>query len=390
MVNYLRIWALTSALISGPIFASTTNNTPEVMLEKAIGEIRAQNNMQALQILNELTKVYPDFQLAQLIRADLLYAQGNLLNAMGQPIDKEVSNNLQAEAQARLSAAKAPPPGTIPGYIMSLPSWLSYLITIDFSESRAYLFDIKNGQVNFITSYYFTQGKLGSGKEKEGDKRSPIGVYRLTSPIPGSRLSNFYGSGALPLDYPNYWDKRNNRTGHGIWLHGTPVGQYSRPPLASDGCVVFANDDLQQLMAKLDWRRTLVITDKQLQWQTPDEIVEARTQLLNAIEGWRDAWQAQDINKYMRYYAADFSSDKGEKYQDWQARKGQLFGYHRPHKIQLSDLLLYQYPGNAKIAVSVFNQNYQREGKSSNERKRLWWQWRDGRWQILTEEIVTP
>ncbi len=39
--------------------------------------------------------------------------------------------------------------------------------------------------------------------------------------------------------------------GHGIWLHGTPSDTFSRPPKASDGCVVLANTDLDALAKNL-------------------------------------------------------------------------------------------------------------------------------------------
>jgi murein L,D-transpeptidase YafK len=272
---------------------------------------------------------------------------------------------------------------------MQVPNWLSHLITVDLHESRAYLFDIQKGQLIFVTSYYLTQGKLGAGKEKEGDKRSPIGVYRLSAPIPPLKLTPFYGAGALPLDYPNTWDKRNNRSGHGIWLHGTPIGQYSRPPKASDGCMVFSNEDLQQLMARVDWQRTLVITDSKLKWQQPEEVIAPRAHLMQTLENWRYAWEQQNITEYMRYYANDFVGNAGENKQAYQTRKAQIFSYNRAHKVGISDLLLYKYPNEKSLAISVFTQRYQREGKETVERKRLWWQWQNDQWKIINEEIIS-
>jgi murein L,D-transpeptidase YafK len=393
MANYLRIGTLiplTLAIITFGSYGSLSiAASPESLLEQAMSEVRAQKNKQALQTLNQLIAQYPDFQLAQLMRADLLYAQGNLLEKMGQPIDANTTGNLQAEAKARIKATKQPPEGTLPDYLMQVPSWLSHLITVDLSESRAYLFDIQKGQLIFITSYYLTQGKLGAGKEKEGDKRTPIGVYRLTAPIPPLKLTPFYGAGALPLDYPNTWDKRNNRSGHGIWLHGTPIGQYSRPPKASDGCMVFSNEDLQQLMARVDWQRTLVVTDSKLKWQQPEEVIAPRSHLMQTLEHWRAAWERQDIGDYMRHYAPSFIGSNREDKQAYEIRKKQLFSYNRAHKIQISDLLLVKYPGEANLAVSVFTQRYQRDGKDTLERKRLWWQWQGDQWKIINEEIIS-
>jgi murein L,D-transpeptidase YafK len=392
MAHYLRIRAISAAVIalSLRVFAvdAVEPIDAEQLLEKAMVEIRAQKNQQALQTLNQLIQHYPDFQLAQLVRADLLYAQGNLLAKVGQPIDGTLTKDLQSEAKVRLKANKTPPAGKLPDYVMSLPSWLSHLITIDLAESRAYLFDVKQSQLQFVTSYYFTQGKLGAGKEKEGDKRTPIGAYQLMAPIPAHKLTSFYGAGALPLDYPNFWDKRKKRTGHGIWLHGTPIGQYSRPPLASDGCVVFANDDLQKIMARLDWQKTLVIIDSPLRWEEPELIVAARQHLMRSLDQWRQAWLAQDIQRYMRFYSEDFVSGGGETRKDWQARKGQLFSYKLPHEIAFSDIFLYKYPGEQQLIVSVFTQTYHKAGKTSVERKRIWWQWQDDMWKILTEELI--
>jgi murein L,D-transpeptidase YafK len=392
MANHFRIGALiptTLAVITIGYGSLGVAATPEALLEQAMSEVRTQKNKQALQTLNQLIVQYPDFQLAQLMRADLLYAQGNLLEKMGQPVDSTTSNNLQAEAKARIKAVKQPPEGTLPDYVMQVPNWLSHLITVDLHESRAYLFDIQKGQLIFVTSYYLTQGKLGAGKEKEGDKRSPIGVYRLSAPIPPLKLTPFYGAGALPLDYPNTWDKRNNRSGHGIWLHGTPIGQYSRPPKASDGCMVFSNEDLQQLMARVDWQRTLVITDSKLKWQQPEEVIAPRAHLMQTLENWRYAWEQQNITEYMRYYANDFVGNAGENKQAYQTRKAQIFSYNRAHKVGISDLLLYKYPNEKSLAISVFTQRYQREGKETVERKRLWWQWQNDQWKIINEEIIS-
>lgn len=390
MAHHPRIRSLTALLAASLISLTAAAQSPaEALLEQALTQIRNQQDRQALRTLDSLIERYPDFQLAQLIRADLLYAQGNLLDKPGtRAIPAETASNLTAEAQARLNASKAPPAGTLPAYVMHLPSWLSYLITIDLSQSRAYLFQIHNGQLQFLTSYYTTQGKLGAGKEKEGDKRTPIGAYFMQAPIHPSRLTPFYGAGALPLDYPNSWDKRQGRTGHGIWLHGTPIGQYSRPPKASDGCVVVANEDLQQIMARLDWRKTLVITDSSLDWATPEETIAPRPALMQAIEGWRQAWEQQDIKRYMNYYASDFVSGTKENRRDWESRKAQIFSYNRPHTVRVDDLLLLRYPQDNRLAMVVFDQTYSRDGKVSKERKRQWWQWKQDRWQIIGEELL--
>ena len=73
---------------------------------------------------------------------------------------------------------------------------------------------------------------------------TPVGVYHVTANLPRKKLTDFYGSGAFPINYPNEWDRRQGRNGSGIWLHGVPSAVYARPPRASDGCIVLSNPDL--------------------------------------------------------------------------------------------------------------------------------------------------
>jgi murein L,D-transpeptidase YafK len=369
--------------------ANATSQEAEQMLAKAVTHIQAQQLTQALTTLDQLIQRYPHFQLAQMMRADLLLAQTHTLPNIGGQLDVQKTQALQAEARARLNASTYLAQQQQPAYLLgNLPYWLKHLITIDLTASRAYLFHVNQQQLNFSGSFYITQGSKGAGKEKEGDKRTPIGIYRMAQPIPAQKLSGFYGAGALPLDYPNSWDKRNKRTGHGIWLHGTPLEQYSRPPLASDGCVVFSNDDMSYILKQVDWQTTRVITDQSLQWTTNEKDLLSN-QLQQRIEAWRDSWEKQQANNYLNFYAADFTSQKGENKSQWTARKQQLFAFNQPHQIQINALLLLRYPSQGELVVAEFDQRYQRGSKIDVERKRLWWQQQQGEWLIIYEEVLS-
>src|SRR6267378_925842 len=115
------------------------------------------------------------------------------------------------------------------------------------------------GKPRFVADYYVSSGKNGPLKVREGDEKTPIGVYHVTASLPREELSDFYGSGAFPINYPNEWYRIQGRNGHGIWLHGTPSNTYSRPPRSSNGCVVLANSDLDALAGKLQIGVTPVI-----------------------------------------------------------------------------------------------------------------------------------
>ena len=101
---------------------------------------------------------------------------------------------------------------------------------MDASRSRLYLFENTGSELKLVGDYYLSVGKLGTEKSVEGDMRTPLGVYYVTSNLDPRTLKDFYGSGALPINYPNPYDMQRGKTGGGIWLHGTPPGQFSRPP----------------------------------------------------------------------------------------------------------------------------------------------------------------
>ena len=127
--------------------------------------------------------------------------------------------------------------------------------------TRLYLFEIRGHTLIKIFDEYASIGKNGSGKNFEGDKKTPLGVYTLGEKIT-QPLSDFYGEGAFPIDYPNVYDKLLNKTGHGIWIHGTPKDTYSRAPKSSDGCIVISNENFNTLDSNLKNKQTKVILSK--------------------------------------------------------------------------------------------------------------------------------
>ena len=58
-----------------------------------------------------------------------------------------------------------------------------------------------------------------SRKILDGSK-TRIGTVRNRPWRPLEIQHDKYGVAAYPLDYPNAWDRFNERTGYGIWLHG--------------------------------------------------------------------------------------------------------------------------------------------------------------------------
>jgi len=118
----------------------------------------------------------------------------------------------------------------VPGQLLALPRSVVQAIVVDVSASHFHVFKNEPDGLRLPRDYYVSTRTKGVNKIKEGDQKTLVGVYFITSGIPSSDLPEFYVAGALPVNYPNEWDIRNGRTGYGIWIHGVPENTYAFAP----------------------------------------------------------------------------------------------------------------------------------------------------------------
>jgi murein L,D-transpeptidase YafK len=258
-----------------------------------------------------------------------------------------------------------------------------YALVVDTSRSTLFVYENVDGEPRYVTDFYVTIGKLGTDKYSEGDQRTPLGVYFVQADLPKAQLADLYGDGAYPLDYPNEWDRRNKRTGSGIWLHGTQSGTYSRPPRASNGCVVLANDDLNKVSRYLQIGVTPVIISDRIAW-LDQQAQSERAALQQQLEQWRSDWASLDTRAYLRHYARDFASGSAN-YETWAKQKQQVNAAKTWIKVDLSNLSMFTYPNRQDLVVVDFEQDYSSSNLTNKMKKRQYWMKQDGRWQIVYE-----
>ena len=180
-----------------------------------------------------------------------------------------------------------------------------YLIYVDLPESRLYVYRHQKGRLIHLHNYYVTIGKNGIGKQIEGDRKTPVGVYRITSFIPDAELPPRYGPGALPIDYPNSIDRMTQRTGYGIWLHGTEPGYVNRGPYASDGCVTLSNHEFEHLREITGNATDIpVILDHAPVWLTRKDLPKRRANAIAAVQQWHSSWLRIDKAGLAKVYRA--------------------------------------------------------------------------------------
>ena len=377
---------LASAFFLSPAPAQAEQSTDD-LLGKVFAEIENNRLDRALNHVEALLRTKPNFRLAYLIKGDLLLARGRALKAFGNAPQgsSERLDDLRAEALVRLHAYRdRPSQDRVPRYLMQLREDQRHAIVVDNKRSRLYLYQNENGRPRFVADYYISTGKGGGEKTREGDEKTPVGVYHVTASLPRNKLSDFYGSGAFPISYPNEWDKRHGRNGHGIWLHGTPSDTYSRAPRASNGCVVLANTDLDALSNKLQVGLTPVIISEQVEWLSLDDWNAERSALNAEIERWRSDWESLDTESYLTHYSNKFSADR-QSFSDWGRHKRQVNSGKSWIKLNLSNFSMFRNPGKEELVVVTFDQDYRSNNLIDTMKKRQYWTKEGGKWRIIYE-----
>ncbi|WP_159912904.1 murein L,D-transpeptidase family protein [Pantoea sp. 18069] len=393
------------AVAAGAAAKPVVANTAEARLLDVIDLVKRQELDAALRAAAQLTADVPNFRAAQLVYADLLrFKTGRMTGWANAPTSEvtqllvkhvsadpkatpaaplelqEQAHGLQKELQRRVHGAGAVlAAGSVPREFQQLGASVRHAVAIDASKSRLYLFRNEKGKLRLIGDFYVSIGKFGMGKSLEGDQRTPQGVYFIGRQIPGARLPEFYGKGALTLNYPNDWDKAVDRSGDGIWLHGSPPDQFARLPEASDGCIVLANPDLILLMKTLD-RQTPVLMRDKLEWTGPSDRSQARTAdaFVRVLDNWQQAWKSADPGLLAKMYGQEPAAQ--------QVPRARLTEFFRFSDIGVQDLSVYAWKDpQGEIRIVDMQIGSRKAGKSLPLRQ--YWRRLGDRWEVLSEEI---
>lgn len=373
-------------LLMSAAHAAPDSHSTEAQLAKSLQAIQDSRLDVALSEVDNLLRTNPKFKLAHLVKGDLLMARAGQINHFGSASNapREQIEELRDEAQVRLQRVLSQADTNLtPRFLWKLDAQQKYALVVDTSRSTLFVYENVNGEPRYVTDFYITIGKLGTEKLVRGDQRTPIGVYFVLADLPKKNLADMYGSGAYPISYPNEWDRRNKRTGSGIWLHGTPSDTYSRPPRASNGCVVLTNDDLERLAPYLQVGITPVIITNRMDWSS-DQDQNDREALLQSFEQWRQDWSSLNTNAYLKHYARNFSSEN-MNYASWSKQKQQVNNAKSWVKVKVSNVSIFTYPDQPNMAVVNFVQDYSSSNLSNRMKKRQYWIRQNNRWQIIYE-----
>ena len=392
-----------------------------------ISQLTAQGRArEALPLAERLVRDHPNFQLAQLALGDLLAARARPLGRVGDVVPApavamaapppmaglkfatataepapqpsaaasalpasatDTLSSLRSELRLRLDSTKAPPPqGSIPAQFLELSARTRHAIAMDASRSRLYLFENTDKGLVLVADYYASVGKLGTEKVVEGDQRTPLGVYYITSRLDPATLKDFYGAGALPINYPNPLDQSRGKTGSGIWLHGTPPDQFSRAPQATDGCLALANPDLERILKTVEPRTTPVVIARQLQWVKPHALQAERQSFHAVLEAWRTARSHGDMQRLLTFYAPEFQGLRNLDLEQWTQTLQAEHRTLRGRAVLLKDKSILRWTDSSDTMVVTFGELA--EGARTGTTRRQYWTRKGAHWQIFFEGVI--
>ncbi len=241
------------------------------------------------------------------------------------------------------------------------------LIAVDKSRQQLSLFE-RRSPLKLARLFTCTTGQAMGDKEREGDLKTPEGVYFVVQRI-GSGLEYLkYGTEAYTLNYPNPVDRLRKKTGYGIWIHGRgePL-----TPLQTQGCVAMNNEDLAAIGGALAPGTPVTLTESFSQSQEKNSREAATANLLEKkSQAWAKAWGQRSASLFDFYDKQAYSIAQGESFSRFQAQKERLFKQLPWINNSIRDIRVLQGPG---YWVTWFYQDYKAPNLSTSGIRRLYW-----------------
>ncbi len=199
-----------------------------------------------------------------------------------------------------------------------------YIFIVDKLHQKMFMVKSEAPQaLKVVHEYKITTGRKSGDKEREGDLKTPEGVYYIDGRVPDSKLTAKFGPIAYTLDYPNYIDRLQKRNGSNIWIHGRDE---AIKDFITEGCISLENSQVLSLQKYIAINQTPVIIMDDLADYSADQAGyrAAVKRWADLVGGWAKSWDAGDITAYTEYYAPDYKDESGRNLKQFRAYKSDL------------------------------------------------------------------
>ncbi|MBG0778198.1 MAG: L,D-transpeptidase family protein [Desulfovibrionaceae bacterium] len=260
-------------------------------------------------------------------------------------------------------------------------------LAIDKNSQHLYLFHHES-PLSLAATFPCTTGQELGDKQREGDLRTPEGVYFVERRLSSGLDYDLYGKEAYTLNYPNPVDRLRGKSGSGIWIHGRG---HAITPRETKGCVALNTPDLASLRGRVPLG-TPVIIARDLQWQADGasphaaddaDAVDAKA-LEQRVNDWARAWERRSDDFFAFYDPGTLGKRQRATFRAFRAHKERLFDGLPWVQVMVADLQVLPGPG---YWVTSFGQYYRTASLTSEGVKRLYWiKGDDGVFRIVGRE----
>lgn len=232
----------------------------------------------------------------------------------------------------------------LPSNILMLDDKFSHhVLLVEKATHKLHLYENSGSYPKLVKTFSTATGKFKGDKSISGDHKTPEGIYTIYDFLSKQELlkrhgkyAEIYGSGAFPMDYPNFIDRREGKTGGGIWLHSTDDDNRISKGLDSRGCVVVQNQDLKDISQFVELNHTPIIVVQDIFYLSQSTWDRNRKELNDSVQKWARAWQTKDFETYINSYDQNrFHDKKHGNYNSYKSYKKAVFSRGDTPEIKL-------------------------------------------------------
>lgn len=280
----------------------------------------------------------------------------------------------------------------LPSNILMMDSKFSHhVILVEKATHKLHLYENDGTVPKLVKTFNTATGKFKGDKAESGDHKTPEGIYTIYEFLSKEELlrrhgkyAEIYGSGAFPMDYPNFIDMREGKGGGGIWLHSTHDDNRISKGLDSKGCVVVQNADLKELSQYIELNHTPIIVVQDIFFLSKPTWERNRKDINDAVQKWAKAWQSKDFDSYISSYDQKrFHDSKHGGFQGYKIYKKAVFSRGDSPTIKLDFISIFS---NEQYAVVHLLQDYRSPVINDTGKKTLYLMKDDNYdWKIVGE-----
>ncbi len=266
--------------------------------------------------------------------------------------------------------------------ISATQAFSKYVFVVDKSLKKLMVYERDGESIRKVEEMDADIGKNRGPKEKQDDRATPEGIYFFqTKKTPPEIPFNVYGKMAFTLDYPNLFDRKDGKTGYGIWLHSVP----DNVPLTrgSRGCVVVRNDNITKLEKYISLKQTPILIFDHIKYVTMEEHNKIRDEKARFLKEWVTAWESKDMDRYLSFYDKSFTAPGGFNFKSWKRHKQKLKNLYSMIQVKLAQPFLLVH--NDEMIIKTL-QKYVSDRHTDYGIKVIYARLIDGHYKIIREE----